>query len=482
MLKKLRHKKTAKKIWIVLAILILPAFVFWGFGSFLTNKQKVGYAGKIGGKKVSLLEYKDAIDAVKNQAIIQFGDNFPQIEKRINFGALAWDRLLLLAEAKKRKVTASDKEVIEAIESYPFFQKKGVFNTQIYNSMLQYVFRTQPRIFEEQIRQSITLSKLYEALTRNINLSEEEIKKEYQRLNEQLNLDYIAALPLDLAKGISVSEEEIKNYFTKNSFRFKQPPSFNLEYICVPSLDKNEEADANKIKTIVSRLNKKEDFTKVAKEFGFTVKETGFFAQTDPIPGIGWSSPEIFSIISKLKTGEFTPAIYIDKNYYILRLKEKKEAYVPDFQAIKEKVKEVFVGEEAEKAAKQKIEECLAELNAAYKDSPKPIDFNRLAKKYSLKTGSTGLFKYGSYIEGIGASDNFFTAGLDLKEGAFSGIIRVPSGFYIIKLKSRIPVDEKKFSEEKSEFARKMLLQKKEEFFSGLLEDLKRKSQLLYGY
>ncbi|MDD4894741.1 MAG: hypothetical protein PHW54_05450, partial [Candidatus Omnitrophica bacterium] len=66
--------------------------------------------------------------------------------------------------------------------------------------------------------------------------------------------------------------------------------------------------------------------------------------------------------------------------------------------------------------------------------------------------------------------------------GAFSNIIQMPSGFYIIKLKSRICVNEKKFSDEKSEFARKMLQQKKEELFSGLLEDLKRKSQLLYGY
>jgi parvulin-like peptidyl-prolyl isomerase len=54
----------------------------------------------------------------------------------------------------------------------------------------------------------------------------------------------------------------------------------------------------------------------------------------------------------------------------------------------------------------------------------------------------------------------------------------MPSGFYIIKLKSKIPVDEKKFREEKPEFAKKLLLQKKEEYFSRFLQDLKRKAQL----
>jgi hypothetical protein len=38
-------------------------------------------------------------------------------------------------------------------------------------------------------------------------------------------------------------------------------------------------------------------------------------------------------------------------------------------------------------------------------------------------------------------------------------------------------VDEKKFLDEKPEFAGKLLLQKKQEYFSRFLEDLKRKTQ-----
>ena len=112
MLKKLRKKKTAKKIWIILIVLIMPAFVLWGFGSFIRGKQDSPYLGIIFGRKISFLEYKDALDAVRNQAIIQFGDNFQEIEKNLNLESQAWERLLLLAEAKKRKISASDREVI----------------------------------------------------------------------------------------------------------------------------------------------------------------------------------------------------------------------------------------------------------------------------------------------------------------------------------------------------------------------------------
>lgn len=472
MLKRLRHKKTAKKIWIILTILILPAFLFWGFGSFLRNKEEASYAGKLFGRNVPLLEYQDTIDAVRNQMIIQFGDNISEIEKKIDLNSLAWDRMILLREAKKLKVKATDQEVVGSIESYPFFQRKGQFDNQIYSSMLRYVFHTQARIFEEQIRQSIILSKLYKELTANIKLGEDESKKEYQKLNEQVSIYYIASAPSDFAKDIAPSKEQISDYFAKNSFEFKQPLSFNIEYISMDTKDINEATLKESIKKLYSNLTKKVDFGKAAGEFNLEVKETGLFGQSDPIPGIGWS-PQIFSLVSKLKPGEFTPPIYMDKHYYILRLKEKKETYIPDFETIKDKVKDVFIKQASHKIAQKKIEDCIAELQTEYKVSPKSADFNKAAKSYGLKSDSTGLFKYGSYIEGIGASDTFFTITLALKEDAFSGIIEMPTGFYVIKLKSRISVDEKKYREDKPEFSNKLLLQKKEDYFSGWLLDLK---------
>lgn len=475
MLKKLRKKKTAKRVWIVLAILIVPAFVLWGSGSLIRSKQETAYAGKIFGRKVSFLEYKDALDAVRNQATIQFGDNFSEIQKYLNLESQAWDRLILLTEAKKQRVSVSDKEVTELIASYPFFQRKGKFDNATYSQLLEYVFHTQPRVFEEQTRQNIMLSKLYKNTAVNINLTDEEIKKEYQKANEQISIYYIASLYSDFAKDITSSGEQIKEYFTKNALPFKRPPSFNIEYISLE--DKDETATKDKIKNLFLRLNRKEGFIKVAKDFNLALKETGWFSQTDPIPGIGWS-PQILNLISKTKTGQLLPPILIDKYYYIIRIKEKREPYIPDFKDIQDKVKEVFIKDESKRLAKEKIEDCLKKLKEMYQLDPQSIDFEQTAKSFGLKTGSTQTFKYGSYIEGIGASDNFWMSALELKDNEFSKIINVDlSGFYIIKVKSRVPVDEKKIAAEKTEFGQGLLLQKKQEYFSKFLEELKIRAQ-----
>ncbi len=474
MLKKLRGKKTAKKIFIFLAIIIVPAFVLWGSGSVMRSKQENADVGSISGRKVSLLEYKDALSAVKIQAMIRFGDNLSEAEKYLNLESQAWDRLLLLTEAKKRRLIASDREVIDLLTSYPFFQNKGRFDDKTYNSMLQYEFHVQPRTFEEQTRSNLIISKLFKALTDHIGVTDEEIKEAYRRLNEQISIDYIASLPLQLAKNTSFSEEEVKNYFLKDTLKFKQPLSFNVEYIMVGVND--DKVTKEKIKGIFLRLRRNEDVNKVAKDFDVEAKETGMFTQLESIPGIGWS-PQIMGLILRLKTGECLMPIQMDKYYYILRLKEKKEPHIPEFETIKDKVKESLIKYRSEKIARERIEACLEKLKTTPRDNLRSADFARAAKEFGLKNESTPLFKYGSYLEGIGVTDSFWTAAQHPNNQGLSDIIQMPSGFYIVRLKTKTTFDEKKFSEEKEEFTRKLLLQKKDESFVKFIEDLRKNSQ-----
>jgi len=478
MLKRLRRKKTAKWIWIILATLVLPAFILWGSGSLIRSKQESTYAGQIFGRKIGLQEYQEALNAIKNQLVMQFGDNLSEIQKLFNLESQAWDRLILLYEAKKRGIKVSDKEVVEAIENYPFLKnKQGGFDNRVYSEMLRYVFRAQPRAFEEQARQNLMLKKLFEQITKSIKVDSQEIKEEYRKTNEEMSLSYIAGLYSDFAKSLAPSEEDLKNYFAKNSLEFKQPLSFNLQYLALAKDEKDEKTTKAKITKITSHLNKKEEFAKAAKEFGLEVKETGLFAQNESIPVIG-DSPQALSLVSKLKVAEFSPAISMDKYYYVLRLKERKEPYIPDFQAVKDKVKEKFVQDKSKSIAKEKIEECLKLLKEAYQINPKVVDFNKAAKDFSLKSDSTPLFKYGGYLEGIGGSAKLWNAGQKLKEDELSEVIDMPGGFYIVKLKSRTPMDEEKFEKEKADFSQSVLLQKKEEYFGNFLGELKRKTQL----
>ncbi len=470
MLKQLRNKKTSKKVWIVLAILIVPAFVLWGAGSFMGDKGngRSGYVGKIFGKKISALEYNEALEAVRNQAFIQFGDNLAEVQKYLNLETQAWERIILLAEAKRRGIKTKDREVIETVESYPFFQRNGRFNERIYQDMLKYAFRAQARVFEEQVRQNLAISKLFGQVTDTVKIEDNERRMEYEKANEQVSVYYIAALPADFAKAVTPTDNEVSAYFANNKLEFKEPLSFNLEYIASESEDK--------INGILPHLKKKEYFNKLLKDTKLEMKETGLFAETSPIPGIGWL-PQVTELLFKVKIGQFLPVLKMDKTYYLIRLKERKEPFIPEFDKIKDKVKEALIKQRSTDIAKKKIEECYAQLKQNYTNNPGTADFERTAASFGLKSNSTSMFKYGSYIEGIGASDAFWIYTKNLKENEPSKVISLPSGFYIIKIKSRLPVDENKFKEEAAEFGKKLLLQKKQEHFTSFVTELKKSSQ-----
>ncbi len=220
MLKLLRNKKTAKWIWIGLAIIIMPAFVFWGLGGAMRDKDESRYLGSIGGKKITPLEYNDSLKAVRNLAVMRYGEeNLPALEKALNLEAQAWQRLALLGAAKKLKLKATDQEVIKQVESYPFFMRQGRFDNGLYNELLRYVFHTQARAFEEQTRQNIIIAKLYQKITEGITVDDKEIKEEYQKIksanNPKFKFDEKKFLTEKKEFGQAVLEKKKEEHFSK---------------------------------------------------------------------------------------------------------------------------------------------------------------------------------------------------------------------------------------------------------------------------
>ena len=458
----LHNRKLQKIIWMFLIAAVGFTFVFWGFGSYVQNLKQA----KALGKGISPQEYEDALNAVKNLSVIQFGDNFNEIKKYLNLEEQAKERIILLKEASKNRIKVDDKEVVRAIQNYPFFKNNGEFDKKLYSQLLQYVFHTQPRVFEEQTRQNIKIAKLYDLKTKGITANDDEIKKAYSKENEKFSLYYIAAIISDMANSIKPKEEELAEFYSKHSLDFKQPVSFNLEYLISDT--------ENKIKEALKSLSEKKDLAKAAEENKLTLKETGLFTQNDPIPGIGWSL-EVSEIINNLKAGGLSPIIHIENNYYVLRLKERKEPYIPEFKDIAEKIKVSFIKNKAIETAKEQIESCLKDIEKSYQNNPKAnIDLEKYAKAYGLKYASTDAFSAGSYIEGVGASDDFFNAASKLADNQISKIITNPLGSYIVKIKSKIPVDEEKFQKEKADFSAKFLSGKKETYFTKFLEESKK--------
>ncbi len=403
-------------------------------------------------------------NAVRNQYLIRLGqEQLTKLEKYLNLETQTWDRIVLLVEAKRKRIRVGDEEVVDFIKQYPFFQSEGRFNPALYQEMLTYAFRSSPRVFEEEIRDNLILAKLYQEITQTITVTDDEMRDAYEKVNEQISLDYIGVQLQDFLDEVSIEEQELLDYYNKNSRAFSRPISYNLEYV---ELDYSNKQTISKITQL---LNQGFNLQDIAKDRDLEVKETGFFSSNEPIPQIGWST-EILRILPKLSSeGTIWPKpIHTDTDIvYFVGLKEKKDPYIPSFDDVKNEVKQALRQQKAGQIAQDKINACRKEAEV--------LGLTKAVKKFNLKTGETELFKRRGYVKGLGDSDIFFEAVQNLKEGQISQILSTPSGFCVVKIKQRLRPDEKKFEQEKQDFAANLLEEKKQNYFTRFLTELKNK-------
>jgi peptidyl-prolyl cis-trans isomerase D len=363
-----------------------------------------------------------------------------------------------------------------------------------------------------------------------LSLSEEEIEKAYEQENEKAKAEYVFIDPKAFTEQIHPAYEELQDYYQNHKTKFQKPEQVNVQYIALYFEDniyaehiniseeeiqdyyanhhkqfsvKNKKDKeqlkplaevTEQIKEIITQDKIKilledkiwqisdeigddpESFTKVAKKYHLEVKETGFFGPQQSIPKIGLSY-EFLNAAFSLDIGELSNVIETAKGYFLIKLKEKKQAYIPKLDQIKEEVEKAVVEQKSWQLAKDKAEELLLQIKKLKEE--KKMSFIKAAEKLALTVKETEEFSRSSYIPGIGQSREFTQAAFALKPNQISKLITVPNGYCILSLKNIIPIDKEKFAQEKEEFSQKILARKKANFFREWLLNLKEEANLV---
>ena len=110
-------------------------------------------AGKIFGRKILLSDFQKAYNGARIQLMMRYGKlpNDSKVGPVIDDEA--WNRLIMLYEAKKERIKVSDKEIVDFIkEISAFSDKSGRFSKRQYEEILKYSFGLTPSDFEDQVR------------------------------------------------------------------------------------------------------------------------------------------------------------------------------------------------------------------------------------------------------------------------------------------------------------------------------------------
>jgi len=484
MLKLLRRKGVAKRILWVVAVIIIISFGFLGQAYLLKEDKQTKHAGKVFGKTISLEEFAQQFQMTQVNALIQYGDKFWEIRHVLNLETQAWDRIIMLQEAKKRRIQIQNQDVVQAIQSYSFFQRDGVYDIALYNSILQHVFRIKPRDFEEGVRETLMLSRIFEQETLGVNVNEEDVRKAYTLDHEKVQVSYVLFPAEKYFDQVSYDEIQAKNYYLENKKEFLTPEKIKVEYIKIPFPEETEEKIADELKDEIFAkaldaaflLNEGSEWDAVAAEYETTLMLK--LLRRKGVPDLKLGSFSVIQAIFQLKNNQISSPLETTTGFIIARVKERQEPHIPDYKSSVKKVQEAWIKNEAKDIARQQAAAALTTIKETFAGFKNP-DFAKITKELGLEIYQTPLFARKEYLPTIGISRDFESSAFSLSEdNRLSKTVPVAKGWTILHLDNRQGIDEQGYEKQKDEVAQKILFEKKNRVFSEFLGQMRLRSNL----
>ncbi len=197
------------------------------------------------------------------------------------------------------------------------------------------------RLKDELIKREV----LYEEAKKKGLAKSDEFKK---RVEEFKKITLINMLLEQEIKGLQeVTEKEVKEYYEKNKDQFVKPTEVRLSQIVVKT---EEEA-----KKVYERVDKGEDFAKIAKELSRDDKtkasggDMGFFKK-------GQLNPQIENLVFNLRKGQISMPLTLKGDIYIFKVTDIKGNPV-EFEQIKNQLTEQLKAKKQQEWFNNYIEE-----------------------------------------------------------------------------------------------------------------------------
>ncbi len=207
-----RLEKTRNFVLLLFAILMVGSLVFFYTPSSNTSlgnlSQSEETVASVSGNKITVGEL---VRQKENSSRFSQSQTFPT---RMMLDGLIGSRISRV-EAERLGLTASDGEVAAKIRESNKPTDGKPFDQAIYE---QNVIESFGNIgtYEQNVRDDISAQKLNAFLTSGVTVSEQEVLEDYQRRNAKFDVNYVSVNSSELAKKITPTDAELREYFDKN--------------------------------------------------------------------------------------------------------------------------------------------------------------------------------------------------------------------------------------------------------------------------
>src|ERR1017187_1563781 len=131
---------------------------------------------------------------------------------------------ILLAEAERLGITASNRDVIQFLHTGPtgeaIFPNGKFIGDQQYAALVSSRLNMSVADFEDNIKRQIVIRRLEALITAGVAVSDKEVRDSYRKDNIKIKFDYAVLSGDDLRKTINPSDADLEAFFKKNAARY----------------------------------------------------------------------------------------------------------------------------------------------------------------------------------------------------------------------------------------------------------------------
>ena len=216
----------------VILFLILLVFVFWGIGT--GRFTQVRPIATVNGQTVTADEVNQEADRLRRQLQQVYGPAAAMILKASNLRQQALERIienrLIAGESERIGLVVSNEALRQTIEGTRAFQIGGRFDFQTYQDVLR-ANDLMPDDFENSTRVQLTDDLLRAMVENAVIISDDEARREYDRRNQTLALDYLELASRKFVPEITLTDQQVEDYYKKNSEAFREPERIMIRFI-----------------------------------------------------------------------------------------------------------------------------------------------------------------------------------------------------------------------------------------------------------
>ncbi len=438
LMNKLRDNTLTIMIGLVIAFVIMIIFE-WGmdFGGMGGQQRQQNYVGKVNDREITYQEFSNVMHNVTEMQRQQFGgeidDEFMGFIREQVWENLV-NEILLEEEIRRRSIQVTDDEIVNWVygEHPPQFLRQqftdedGNFDRQAYDMALSDPRnREQVMQLEQMLRQQRKQEKLQSLLMSSIRVTEGEIRQRFKEENIRMDTRYVVIDPNTIVASdeVTVTDEEIQQYYNANPQRFMNPPQRNLKYVRFPfePSEADEQDVIREIEEYKARVEAGEDFLELVENYSHTPFADAYFRPGD-------LSPEKERAVFGNEPGDIVGPVIDDDGAHLIKIIDTRTRDEEFVQA-----QHILLRYDEEKDSaevQQRADELIAKINDG-------ADFAELAREYSQDPGSgqrggdLGWFGRGRMVP------QFEEAAFGAQVGEVVGPVESQFGLHIIKVNER---------------------------------------------